>query len=138
MKLSPYRKQIPQFARYLFVGGTMTIVGYACIFFFMYKVGWSAQISNVVVYGVGIVVSYWANRIYTFRSKGRRISEAVRFFVIFAIAYSLSFLALSGLIARGVHPALSQVATGLVYIALTFAANRMWVFKADTAQPGGR
>lgn len=122
--------KMSQLGRYLLVGGAITTIGYAAIFFCMYVIGWSPLISNIVVYGLGIAASYWANRNYTFRSDGKKVPEAMRFLVVFAFAYSANLVALALFISNGVHPAVSQVIGGGVYVLTTFSANKLFVFKS--------
>ena len=119
-----------QLYRYLTVGVVMTVLGYCAIYFCMYVLGWGAILSNVAVYAVAILCSYYLNRKFTFESKHEWRSEAGRFFGVFALAYSTNLLALKVLIDVGVHDGLSQILAGVFYVAISFAANKRHVFKA--------
>lgn len=118
-----------QFGRYLLVGGTITTIGYAAIFFCMYVLGWNPITSNIVVYGLGLAFSYWANRSFTFRSDGKKAPETIRFLLAFALGYSVNLVALTLFLSNGVHPAISQVLAGGVYVLATFSVNKLFVFK---------
>lgn len=118
-----------QFGRYLLVGGTITTIGYAAIFFCMYVLDWNPITSNMVVYGLGLAFSYWANRSYTFRSDGKKVPEAIKFLLVFAFCYSVNLVALTLFISNGVHPAISQVLAGGLYVLATFSVNKFFVFR---------
>lgn len=119
-----------QFARFLTVGVFNTVLGYCIIFACMYLAGLSAEVSNVIGYGVGLVISYLLNRSYTFRSKQARTGEIARFVLVFAIAYGANLLALLVLIRQfGVHAGLSQLLAGGVYVVASYAMNKLYVFR---------
>jgi len=120
-----------QFLRYIAVGILNTLLGYFIIFGCMYILGMNPIASNVSGYGVGLIVSYVLNRNYTFNSKQARKPEALRFLLVFAIAYALNFIALLLLIYQlGMHEGLSQVVAGVIYVGAAFLMNKYYVFKA--------
>jgi putative flippase GtrA len=57
------------FGRYLLVGLLNTGLGYAIIFGCMYGLGLSPVLSNALGYGLGMSISYFLNRSFTFRAK---------------------------------------------------------------------
>ena len=118
-----------QFTRYLGVGAAMTVFGYGAIFFCMYVLGWNPYLSNVVVYAIALLFSYFLNRNFTFRSSGAMRPEALRFFGVFLLAYLANLAALKLLIDAGLHEGASQVAAGVFYVAISFTANKFHVFR---------
>src|SRR5450759_1630713 len=92
-----------QFYRYLGVGVAMTVFGYGAIFFCMYVLHWGPFLSNIVIYAVAIVCSYFLNRNFTFESSGEWRPEALRFFGVFFLAYGANLGALKLLINAGIH-----------------------------------
>jgi putative flippase GtrA len=118
-----------QFSRFLLVGFANTALGYAVIFGCMYLGGLTAELSNAVGYLVGLVVSYFLNRHFTFRSARRRSTEFVRFVIVFLTAYTTNLLVLIVLV-RGleIHAALSQVVAGAAYIGTAYLLNKRYVF----------
>jgi len=123
------RKHMTQFARYILVGITNTLVGYGVIFGCMYLAGMSPELSNVAGYAVGLMVSYVLNRTYTFRSQGQRRTEIVRFLMAFGVAYSLNFLALLLMIHRlHLHEGFSQIVAGAAYVVSAYLMNKYFVF----------
>ena len=123
-----------QVLRFLAVGVVNSIFGYGVIFACMYLAGMSPEISNVVGYTAGLVVSYVLNRNYTFRSTKRQRTEIARFFAGFAVAYILNFLVLLVSV-HGLHMSkgLSQILSGLVYVVSSFLMSKYYVFKTKHA-----
>lgn len=123
------------FLRFASVGVINTLLGYAVIFFCMYALHMGEVASNVIGYGFGLITSYLLNRNFTFRSKAAALPEAIRFVVIFALAY-LANLGVLLLLVRQLqwHAGLSQIAAGLVYFALSFLLSKYYVF--GPSRPG--
>lgn len=115
--------------RFASVGVLNTLLGYAVIFLCMYALDQGAVLSNVIGYAFGLVTSFVLNRSFTFRSTGAVLPEAVRFLVIFLLAY-LANLGVLVLLTRYLHinEALSQVLAGVVYFALSFVLSKHYVF----------
>lgn len=124
-----------QFYRYLGIGVVMTVFGYGAIFFCMYVLLWGPFLSNIVIYAVAIVCSYFLNRNFTFQSSGKRLPEALKFFGVFFLAYTANLGALKLLIDAGIHEGVSQVIAGGFYVMISYAANKFHVFRAQTDCP---
>jgi putative flippase GtrA len=127
-----------QLARFLSVGAFNTVLGYAVIFAAMYGLKLSAELSNMLGYGVGLVASFVLSKRFTFRSDARAWPELLKFLAVFLIAYGANYLTLAlCLHVLHVHPALSQVVAGACYIAMSYWLNSQYVFKsaAPEAKP---
>lgn len=119
-----------QLAKYILVGAANTLLGYGIIFGCMYLLGLGAEISNLIGYTLGLVVSYLMHRNFTFQSTQKRQPEALRFVAVFAVAYLLNLGALMLLIHRlHVHEGVSQVIAGVVYIGGSFLMQKFYVFR---------
>lgn len=120
-----------QFFRFLLVGIANTAFGCAVIFGCMYLGGLTPELSNLAGYLVGLLMSYFLNRYFTFRSIQRCSTEFVRFVLVFLAAYSANLIMLVVLVrGLGIHAALSQVFAGVVYIGTTYLLNKRFVFHA--------
>jgi putative flippase GtrA len=120
-----------QFLTFLVVGFANTALGYTVIFVCMYVGGLAPELSNAVGYLVGLLVSYFLNRHFTFRSAQRRSTEFVRFVVVFMTAYTANLTVLVVLVrGLGIHAALGQVIAGVVYIATAYMLNKHYVFQS--------
>ncbi len=119
-----------QLFRYLLVGLFNTALGFAIIFGCMYLLKMNPITSNVTGYLCGLVVSYFLNKFFTFRSTNRSRAEMLRFLVVFVAAYLANFgMLLLCIDVLHVHEAVSQVVAGGVYVAASFLLNKYYVFK---------
>jgi putative flippase GtrA len=118
-----------QLARFLLVGGVNTGLGYLVIFSCMYLLGFSAELSNVIGYGFGLVFSYFLNRNFTFESTLKHGTAIKRFLIVFFISYGLNFLVLVILLHQmHLNGGLSQVIAGAVYVVASYGLNKSYVF----------
>lgn len=118
-----------QLSRFVLVGALNTLLGYAVIFGCMYIGGFSPELSNLAGYGVGLTTSYLLNRSFTFASRQRVGHEAVRFFAVFLAAYAVNFATLLVLVRlAGVHPGVSQILAGIVYVGAFYLMSKHFVF----------
>lgn len=118
-----------QFARFLSVGALNTLLGYGIIFFAMYGLKLSPEISNVLGYGIGLLVSFTLTKTFTFRSTGAIRPEFARFLIVFAVSYAANLAVLS-LAVRILHwhAGVSQVLAGGCYIICSYYLNKRFVF----------
>jgi putative flippase GtrA len=87
-------------------------------------------IANVTGYGVGLVLSFWLNRTWTFGHRGDRWSAMGRFLLVFAVAYVLN-LAVVLLLVRSLqlNSYLSQILGVVPYTLFSYFATRHVVFR---------
>ncbi|HVJ39334.1 MAG TPA: GtrA family protein [Stenotrophomonas sp.] len=119
-----------QLFRFVIVGVFNTAVGFGIIFACMYVLGLGAYLSNAIGYGCGLVVSYFLNKSFTFKSTVKGTSEAARFLLAFGIAYLCNFgvLYLCVRIA-GLHEGVAQVIASVAYVSVSFFLNKYYVFR---------
>jgi putative flippase GtrA len=122
---------VNQLSRYLAVGVLNTLWGYLLIFGFMYGLDWSPEASNVAGYAIGLLTSYLLNRTFTFRSRNTTLPEFGRFLSSFAVAFAANFATLAFLVrVLELHPGVSQIAAGVVYVGTSYLLSRSYVFRA--------
>lgn len=119
-----------QFLMFFLVGILNTILGYTIIFALMYLMGFNPEFSNLIGYSVALIVSYFLNRKFTFKSTQKRHAEAIKFITAFLIAYAINFIVLVILFRLfNINSALSQIFAGICYVAVSYALNKFYVFK---------
>ena len=117
------------FSRYILVGLFNTFVGYFIIFTLMYLMQFSAEISNLLGYSFGLLISYFLNRSFTFKSNQLKRNEFLRFIIVFCLAYGANFVMLIILIHLfDVDNGVSQLLAGVVYVVISFILNKYFVF----------
>ncbi|WP_409212534.1 GtrA family protein [Desulfurella amilsii] len=123
------QESIRVFLKYLLVGIINTIVGYGIIFSLMF-IGTSPEISNIIGYAIGIIVSYALNKIYTFKSKAHPKKEFPKFVLSLLTSYGLNFLTLILCIhIFKINPYISQIISGAVYTLSGFVFLKYFAFR---------
>ncbi len=83
--------------RFLFVGGINTLVGYGC-FALLIFIGLNHNLAYIIATVIGVVNSYLWNKIFTFKSKEKSYSEALRFISVYLISFIIGLIILNVLI----------------------------------------
>jgi putative flippase GtrA len=123
---------VSQFGKYLLVGLTNTGVGYAIIFLCMYGLQFSPVLSNFMGYGIGMGISYFLNRNFTFSGARTDTLTIARFALVSVVAYFANLLMLVFLIRTiGMHDGLSQLVAGAVYVATSFLVTKYYIFRTE-------
>lgn len=119
-----------QVSRYSLVGILNTLATLLVIYGL--KAGFSAgdYSANATGYGVGLILSFYLNRAYTFGHDGALSGAAVRFLVAFAICYAINLAIVAVLVERvGMNGYLAQPC-GMVFFTISFfILLRMHVFR---------
>ncbi|MFM0029591.1 GtrA family protein [Paraburkholderia madseniana] len=124
-----------QLIRFLLVGAFNTGFGYCIIFFCMYAIKISPEVSNAIGYAIALGVSYALNRKITFESNEKHAGEILKFLLVFLIAYSANFLALIFLFhVLKFEKGVSQVFAGIFYVCVSFIMNKYYVFKSPVSE----
>ncbi len=119
-----------RFVKFLLVGSANTAFCYGLIFFSMYAVGLSPELSNAFGYAVGLATSFLLHGKFTFANEWQADAKWVRFMLVFAVAYAMNFVALILLIDNLELPAaLAQCIAGAVYVVISYTLNRDYVFR---------
>ncbi|MDR1380907.1 MAG: GtrA family protein [Tannerella sp.] len=84
-------EMIRQAVKYGIVGGGNTLISLAVIWLMTKNLGCSEALSNFVGYLAGLINSFFLNRWWTFKSKAGMFDSALKFFLVFAVCFSLQF-----------------------------------------------
>jgi putative flippase GtrA len=79
------------FVRFIIVGIANTIVGLSVMYLLLHAAGLSYWTSTFLGNSVGACVSYFLNRIFTFRSQNSVSKSMLRFAVVILSCYFLSY-----------------------------------------------
>ena len=77
-----------QFARFLIVGVINTFTGISVIYLMKYLLSAGDVLANAVGYCIGLCVSFVLNRKWTFRHDGKVWPSAIKFILVFFVAYA--------------------------------------------------
>ncbi|MGH9343841.1 MAG: GtrA family protein [Terriglobia bacterium] len=112
-----------------------TLFGYGLICVCMYLAGMTPEISNVVGYASGLIVSYVLNKNYPFNSDDEGAQQIIRFIAVFGVAYAANLGVLFCLIHRlGLSKGRSQICAGIIYVVASFILNKCYVFRDSKAE----
>ena len=121
------KQTFKQFLTYNLVGIVNTLFGFSIIFILMFF-GVGATLSNAIGYAFGSLLSYMLNKKYTFKSKEKSKTMALKFFSVLGLAYVFNFITLQWLLPL-TNPYLAQVGAALVYTLSSFVLAKFFVFK---------
>lgn len=114
--------------KYGIIGVFNTIVGYSIIFLFMY-IGVIPELSNALGYFFGIIISYYLNKYYTFKTKEKSKKELLQFILSMLIAYSINlFILFLSYRIMSLNPYISQILAGISYTITGYLLSKYWVF----------
>lgn len=120
---------VSQFARFVLAGGFATGAQYAVLVLLVELTKQDAVVSSAIGYLSGAGLSYWMNRVWTFRSTVPHAAAGSRFAVMVALGFCANALLMIVLTRAGHFPYLaSQVVATVFTLALNFSLARIWVF----------
>ena len=127
------KKLIFQFIRFNIVGITYTVITYL-LFSFLIYIGVRYPIALVCDYSVGILLSFFLNKIFTFKVKGKAsIKMFFRMLITACINLSLNMLLLKGAVSifseRKIVLYIAQFFIIGLLALLTFFMQKFFVFK---------
>ena len=126
------------FLRFLLVGALNTLVGSGVMFLLYNLAHCGYWFSSAMNYVVGSVVSYFLNKNFTFRARGRDTAALLRFIVNITVCYAAAYGAARPLV-RAVLSGASEtlrdnaaMGCGMcLFVALNYLGQRLFVFRAD-------
>jgi len=114
--------------RFPIVGLINTFIGLLVIYLCKI-IGLDDVVSNVAGYSVGIFVSFFLNKKWTFSYRGSNFSAVLKFSVVTAVAYVLNLLVVLFLLdVVGINGFLAQAAAVPIYAFATYFGYRWFVF----------
>lgn len=126
---------VRQFSSFVVVGFIATAVHYAVLIGLVEMAGISAVAAALIGFSAGGVVSYSLNRRHVFHSNRRHETAAPRFTLVAVVGFCLTYVFMSIFVRGAGIPYLpAQVATTGIVMLWSFAAHRMWTFRADREQ----
>jgi putative flippase GtrA len=118
-----------QIWRFILAGMFNTALGLIIIFSLIY-LGVDALLANFIGYGLGLIIAFQINRLWTFSGQKSVRPSIALFGVAVIISYFLNLLAVITLLhVTRLGPYLSQLGGVLVYALAMFILCRMLVFK---------
>lgn len=136
------KEQYGQFIRYCIVGVLNTLMTLGVIYICKSLLCWNLYVCNALGYIAGVTNSFFCNKQWTFKSKGRYRREAVRFLAGFGVCYALQFLLvwmltqsefgqynflILGIVISGYG--IATLLGNLVYTLANFVYNRLITFR---------
>lgn len=110
-----------EFARFLIVGATNTAFSYV-VFVLLYLV-MHYQAAYALSYAAGIVLSYFLNVHFVFKTQ-RSLASFLKFPFVYLVQYGLGALVLGLLVRAGADPRLAMAGVIVVTLPVTFFASR--------------
>ncbi len=122
------KKTFFELVRYVSVGIGATIVDYGAYFLLTRFVFFSATIANPLSYLCGNVVSFYGQRIITFRSHGHTGKQYLRFLVVNAAGLVVSQATLVIFLHFGINDLVAKAAGIITSGTFNYLSNRFWTF----------
>jgi len=124
------RAVVRDFLRFAAVGAVATAAHYAVLVALAELAGFDPVTATVCGFGVGAVVSYTLNRIYTFSVRPAYGRGLAKFLVVVGIGAVLNAAIVALFIRVGLHYMIAQVIATCVVLIWNFAGARLVVFRA--------
>lgn len=117
-----------QALRFAAVGVANTGLGYALIVFLHLRAGLDLLAANAIGYGAGLVLSYAANRTWTFEGAPSSARSRLLFLPLVAAGFGANLAVTSGLTRAGLPYPVAQALGIAAYSALVFMGMRHVLF----------
>ncbi|MCW2954312.1 MAG: GtrA family protein [Conexibacter sp.] len=120
-----------QLVRYGVVGASGYVVNLIVFTLTVHPLGVPYQVAAVVAFLVSVLNNFWWNRHWTFGAReGHAGFQAMRFFVVSAIAFAFSYLVLIALVEGiGLPKVLAQAISIVAATPLSFLGQKLWSFR---------
>lgn len=127
-----YNLLLYQIAKFIITGIANTSVGLFTIYILMI-VGVNYIVSNIIGYTIGITISFYFNRFWTFSYQSKKwVFDLIRFLIIIIVSYSINLsLVISLVEIYSIQPYLAQIAGIFVYTIVSFAGMKTFVFVSE-------
>jgi putative flippase GtrA len=129
------REVFGRLVRFGLVGAVATGLQYVVLVMLVRELGVWPPLAS----GVGFVTSAGANYLlnyhFTFRSRRRHTSAALKFLTLATVGLAINSVLMQVLVAAGWHYLLAQVCATAVVFLWNFAGNSLWTFGAEPTGP---
>jgi putative flippase GtrA len=132
------------FVRFIIVGISNTIIGLSVMYFLLNAAGLSYWTSTFLGNSVGACISFFLNRVFTFRSDQFGFESVFRFIVVILFCYFISFNIGKYLVEWLINKHLSflsdittdlqVLASTCLYTALNYVLQKVYVFPMKESQ----
>jgi putative flippase GtrA len=127
------RSTVVQWLRFAVVGGSNTLLSW-CVYAVLERLGMHYLLASGLAFALGALNSYALNRRWTFRSRERRLPEALRFGVVQCVGLAVDVCLLYALVhGVGIHHLIAQALVFPAASTLTFLLSRHWAFGVSRA-----
>ncbi|WHZ28993.1 MAG: hypothetical protein OJF51_003793 [Nitrospira sp.] len=125
-----WREQTKTLVKFAIVGVANTLVGLCSIYLCKWLLSFGDVLANACGYSLGLALSFFLNRRWTFRHSGPLIPSLLRFLLIFMLAYMSNLATVLALInAIGIDPYYAQAGGILPYTVIFFFGGRFVAFR---------
>lgn len=120
---------LPQF---LIIGVLNTVTGYSIIFFFLYIVKMNYLMSNSIGYFFGLILSFFLNKHYNFKTVSKHLNEFSKFILAFIISFTMNSIILYSCVEFfDLTKLISIIIAGISYSICFFLICKFFVFKKE-------
>lgn len=124
----PRTKLTQQLLRYTVAGLINTLVGYGIILLLYLGLGLGLGFSNLIGYGVGLMLSFAINRTWTFNDRGSIRRSIILFGALVLVAFTLNLGITFALLRAGIIFPAAQALGIFTYSALVFIGSKYVIF----------
>lgn len=125
---APLNELFRQAVKFGLVGVINTVVGLTVFYGFLYLVGTSPGMSNVIGHCVAVCGSFFLNSTFTF-NRAPSVKRAIQFLFAFGLSLAVNLVVLHGGIAMGLSPGIAQLPAMVTYTCVFFLVSRFHVFR---------
>lgn len=124
------RLALGELTRYVGAGVVNSLVGYGVFLLMLHGAGLGPAGSNAVSYAVGLMVAYFMNLRFVFKTASHSGGAVARFLAGFALAYGLNLAVLHAAITfLKLAPELAQLLAMAAYTLSFYAINKFFVWR---------
>jgi putative flippase GtrA len=121
------KTNLPQF---LIIGVINTLTSYSIIFFSLYILKLNYMISNSIGYFFGLILSFFLNKHYNFKSDSNHICEFSKFILAFFISFAINSSTLYVCVEYFlISKPIAIIFAGVSYSVCFFIISKFYVFK---------
>lgn len=130
------KKTILQFCKFIIVGCINTLVSLGVILILQNGFDVKYTKANLIGYIVGVINSFFWNKLWVFQKKDRKfVREALLFLITFLICYGLQYICLRALVEKmHISETWSQLLSMGIYTVANYILNRCITFKKLPSQ----
>lgn len=129
-------KSFIQLLRYGLLGIITNSVGYIVYLIFTH-LGTTPKITMTFLYGIGVAISFFANRKWTFMHNGSVAGTSLRYIIAYGVGYFINFAILIVMVDKlGYSHQWVQALAIFIVAAFLFIAFKFYVFKESKSADG--